>query len=607
MSCNVEEVTNKILEEVAKKLKTSTSNVEAKVIDTEQLTKYIRIQLQDHNNSTLPHRVTELLDRMPSVVPEATTSSKSNSSAKKSKSKATKKKAKPLIKEDRNKLVHKADSIGLPSKHIEKEKSKIAIATQVIAKGKAGSTTDKIEKLYPTTARNTGDYSSNDIVYISVNGNRKDRVIPFTRKGKYHKGPVNKTKGDETYVKNLTNAVKNKASIVVDSDKHLHLDNKDKSSFSYGTYNVKKYKKDGKQVTTKGEYNRGEWDIDEWMSTYADGYVKHNVVVNGQEIGVWVYAPTNGTFEDVYKNLLDNDVIIKDKNEKVESIEKALKDLLPYIPKTFLKAEYATYREGLYQLLKAVYGGKPTLGSYYDGKASVIDFSSHINKYSKMPNNSLKNYIDRALKEKKSIIEKLLKEHSEDKEYVDTLNKELTLVNKMIKDMNSGDINFDELGKGLDAEAKKWASNEKFNATLLHEVTHGLIDDWLSRASEEELAPLKALYQEALEKHPSKDTNAYWRQDLHEFVAEMLSNRELIKELNKIKSKNNVGLGTRFIGLIKNILNTIFKNANIEITEDSISGQVMIQLDKVMQNTNKADEVTAKDLIDDITKMVKDC
>ncbi len=514
-------------------------------------------------------------------------------------------------------MVQRANNIGIPNKHIQKEKAKIAIATQAIANGVEGSTTNKISKLYPNTALNTGSYTQDDIVYVSSNGNRKGRIIPFTRKGKFGKGPINKTVGDSIYVNNISNAVKAHASIVVDSDEHLNLKGKDKNTFDYGKYGTKRYKdKNGKWVNAHGEFNRGEWDIDEWMTKYADGYIKQDIIVNNVTIGIWIHAATHGDAINVYEDMQQAEEIRTNREQRRKEIETAFKELKTYVPITLKKVEYANQSYSIFQLLKDIYSGSAFLGQYYDGVVSVVDFKYHMDRLNKIKDNDkFKERVEKALSENKERIENIIKKtesNDTDKDYIKNLNNELKFIDKLLIEMNKSNsdyFNLIKIREAMNKSTEKLSKKEAFNATLLHEMIHGLIDDWLSSASEKELEPLKALYNEALTKYTDNSSmaNNYWRQDLHEFVAEMISNKTLLTELNKIQSDSGHKLGNKFYLIIKNILNKIFKNFNIEFNEGSISSEVMIQLDKVMTNTEKANIKTANMLLEDIANMVKDC
>lgn len=61
--------------------------------------------------------------------------------------------------------------------YADKDAKKAKHATQFIGRGTPGSSTEKYRLQWGDKA-NTGKYTENDIVFISVNGNRPGRVLP---------------------------------------------------------------------------------------------------------------------------------------------------------------------------------------------------------------------------------------------------------------------------------------------------------------------------------------------------------------------------------------------------------------------------------------------
>ena len=95
-------------------------------------------------------------------------------------------------------------------KWVSKEQVKTKIATQFIGAGKKGSSTDKYRGIYQEEGvANTGEYKSDDIIYVSSNGKRAGRVNPVkdgVLQGVY---------------KNIDKAIEAGATIVMDTRAHL--------------------------------------------------------------------------------------------------------------------------------------------------------------------------------------------------------------------------------------------------------------------------------------------------------------------------------------------------------------------------------------------------
>ena len=129
-------------------------------------------------------------------------------------------------------------------KWIPKEQVKTKIATQFIGAGKKGSSTDRYRGMYQEEGvANTGEYSSDDIIYVSSNGKRAGRVNPVkdgVLQGVY---------------KNIDKAIEAGATIVMDTRAHLRK--------------------------TRG-YNIGEIDLAEYLSKH--GYIDNNE-------GIWKPDP----------------------------------------------------------------------------------------------------------------------------------------------------------------------------------------------------------------------------------------------------------------------------------------------------------------------------
>lgn len=97
------------------------------------------------------------------------------------------------------------------AKHLPKELFKIRQATQFIGTGHGNdSTTQRMENAYKkVNAANTGKYSAQDLIYVSSNGNRDNRVAPV----------VNNELNAE--YKNIDLAIKAGARFIMDTKAHL--------------------------------------------------------------------------------------------------------------------------------------------------------------------------------------------------------------------------------------------------------------------------------------------------------------------------------------------------------------------------------------------------
>lgn len=95
-------------------------------------------------------------------------------------------------------------------KHVPKELVKTRMATQFIGDGSTGSSTDRYKKMYAAEGvANTGVYGAGDVVYVSSNGKRNNRVNPVSNgvlQGEY---------------KNVQKAMDAGATIVMDTSAHL--------------------------------------------------------------------------------------------------------------------------------------------------------------------------------------------------------------------------------------------------------------------------------------------------------------------------------------------------------------------------------------------------
>ena len=95
-------------------------------------------------------------------------------------------------------------------KYLSKEQVKTKVATQFIGEGVKDSSTDRYHKMYQSEGvANTGKYNSSDIIYVSSNGARGNRVNPVVDgelQGKF---------------KNIDKAIKAGAAFIMDTYDHL--------------------------------------------------------------------------------------------------------------------------------------------------------------------------------------------------------------------------------------------------------------------------------------------------------------------------------------------------------------------------------------------------
>jgi hypothetical protein len=138
-----------------------------------------------------------------------------------------------LNKNQRNEITTRLKDVS-PPRWLEKEQVKSKVATQYIGEGASNSSTDKYDKLYREyKASNTGVYTQSDIVWVSSNGTRDNRINPIINgvlQGVYT---------------NIDAAVKAGASIIMDTEEHV------------------------KETNTKGRkfQNIGELALEEYMKT----------------------------------------------------------------------------------------------------------------------------------------------------------------------------------------------------------------------------------------------------------------------------------------------------------------------------------------------------
>jgi hypothetical protein len=165
-------------------------------------------------------------------------------------------------------------------KYLNKEIFKIKQATQFIGTGNGNdSTTQRMEDAYDKVdLANTGVYSADDLIYVSSNGVRKNRVAPVEN------GVL------KSVYKNIDKAIEAGASFIMDTAKHLE-----------NTY----------------EYNIGELELAEYLA--SKGYQRDDVS------GIWTPSKnidknSSITLEELEAALIDFlSTLPEDQLEKIES------------------------------------------------------------------------------------------------------------------------------------------------------------------------------------------------------------------------------------------------------------------------------------------------
>jgi len=183
-----------------------------------------------------------------------------------------------------DRMTEKLPKVANPTaqKHVPKELVKTRVATQYIGDGAPGSSTDRYRAMYEGEGvANTGVYTSEDTVYVSSNGNRRNRVNPVedgVLQGEY---------------RNVDLAIKAGAKIIMDTKAHL--------------------------IKTQ-KYNTGEIALNEYL--HYNGYERVGVS------GLWVPIQNFNTTEVVIPG-----VKVKRDALSVEEQYELFNMLKPYIEK----------------------------------------------------------------------------------------------------------------------------------------------------------------------------------------------------------------------------------------------------------------------------------
>ncbi len=121
-------------------------------------------------------------------------------------------------------------------KWLSKERFKALMATQYIGDGSPDSSTDRYKKLYESYGlANTGKYIKDDIVWVSSNGRRYNRI-----------NPVKNNLLNSVYI-NVALVIEAEASIIMDTYQHLC----NTQSYNIGEIDLANY------LITKGYVRQG--------------------------------------------------------------------------------------------------------------------------------------------------------------------------------------------------------------------------------------------------------------------------------------------------------------------------------------------------------------
>ena len=185
--------------------------------------------------------------------------------------------------------------------HLTKELNKYNASTQAIADGSKNSTADFINRFFGSNLSNTGKYNKDDVVFISTNGNRKDRVIPIINgelQGAY---------------KNIDLAIAAGASFVADTENHL----KNTSSYNLGEIEIANY------LESKGykRYNQNSKGYAFWKKASTDN--------NEQSKENDTSGDTNDNKNDnKHSALVKAEYILKDIDKANSEVSKFIKPLM---------------------------------------------------------------------------------------------------------------------------------------------------------------------------------------------------------------------------------------------------------------------------------------
>lgn len=457
------------------------------------------------------------------------------------------------------------------AKWADKEVSKFNVATQAISDGTNNSTAGFVKDFYGDKA-NTGTYTKDDVIYLSANGNRTGRVIPVKNgmlQGAY---------------KNIDKAIEAGAKFVSDTGKHLastgkynvgevelaeYLQSKgytreDKDGYGLWSKDNKTLLVDNDTKTKENKDNKNNISVHKKL----DDIVKKYMIDNNLEYDYEIYdverdegiiyqliikTDLHYDFEvtkDIrklvheklnYKNIIvDDDTIpfsvqqVLEQYKKDENIEKENKKLLEYIQDN-VKYEMNYSKQLAYDF----FINKRNETGYYNPKLNVVTIADF---------DGLKNDEDMI----RMLSIELINE-------ADNGNKEIKIISDTVKSAIN-DIN---------------AYNVTFK-TKLHEAVHAAVKNYMDsekgKAYSEEMNKMFEVVKQASKANPEmfKANKEYWKKDVDEFLAEALSDPELIKDLMKIDTEGNLITGAKK-SMFDKIIDMVVEALGLSKKEDKLN------------------------------------
>ena len=160
---------------------------------------------------------------------------------------------------------------------------KASIATQFIGFGEgiSGSSTELYRQQAGKFA-NTGNYSSNDVIFVSIGGKRPTNNLE-----------LRKSQQDRT-IKEAIKAIEAGATLITDNVNYIHYNSKTKQQRPI-TMSVEEFRKEN------GLYNEGEKRLYENLK--SKGYNYSEQTIDGQTLGIW----NKQSIRNVYKNSLKDE------------------------------------------------------------------------------------------------------------------------------------------------------------------------------------------------------------------------------------------------------------------------------------------------------------
>lgn len=404
------------------------------------------------------------------------------------------------------------------AKWADKEVSKFDVATQAISDGTNNSTAGFVKDFYGDKA-NTGTYTKDDVIYLSTNGNRTGRVIPVKNgvlQGAY---------------KNIDKAIEAGAKFVADTGKHLASTGK----YNVGEVELAEYLQ-SKGYTREDKDGYGLWSQDN--SSIKNDNKPIEIDNSSNDRIDLLRKKTEKDYKD-YNIYITNEKVfsvqqVLEQYKKDENIEKENKKLLEYINNN-VKYEMNYSKQLAYDF----FINKRNETGYYNPKLNVVTIADF---------DGLKN--DEDMMRMLSI--ELINE-------ADTGNKEIKIISDTVKSVIN-DID---------------AYNVTFK-TKLHEAVHAAVKNYMDsekgKAYSEEMNKMFEVVKQASEanKEMFKANKEYWKKNVDEFLAEALSDPELIKDLMKIDTEGNLITGAKK-SMFNKIIDMVVEALGLSKKEDKLN------------------------------------